>query len=70
MTTDTPIENNSQQAITPTGCTSITIEIPSDEVLTEAARPFWDGDSVFDQYDRKLAVDYFKYVIANYTIKP
>jgi len=66
MHPDPIIENNSQQATQFTEGQSVEITLPSDAILTEAARHFWDGDSVFDQYDRKLALQYFHYVISNH----
>jgi len=36
--------------------------IPSDDQLLDAARIYWSGDSIYDQYDRKLAVQYIKHV--------
>jgi hypothetical protein len=40
--------------------------VPSNDQLLEAAKLYWDGDSVYDHYDRKLATQYIKHVLLTF----
>ena len=61
------IENHSQQAtcMANDACKMV-VDIPSDEVLIEAAQKFWSSDHKSNKHNCKLAVDYFKHVLVQY----